>query len=400
MKPMLLLLCALAASAALALPSQAAAADRMEIAVQDDPVFVDLAYYDRERALGQARALGVTWIRANLVWADALGKEQARQTTPPAPPIYDWAKYDSLIDAAARYGIRVQLTLTGPAPAWATWNRRVGVHGPRPREFGAFARAAAQHFKGRVARYSIWNEPNYVGWLKPFDLSAAIYRGLYRSAYSAVKRVDRRAKVFIGETSPYSSSRRAHPPLRFLRAVTCTSRSGRRHRRGACFGLRADGYAHHPYDYRHRPSYRYPGRDNATVGTLRNLTSALTGMARAGALSGPRGRPLDVYLTEYGYFASGKNALGDEVRAAYLVDGFALAQRNPRVRQVLQYSLVGPPRDYPGSFFDLSIIDRLGRERAPFNALQAWSETARARGEVLSPPDAFLLPPAPAGRRR
>ena len=54
------------------------------------------------------------------------------------------------------------MTFTGPAPAWAT----SGPQGRRARGVKAplcsapSSRDAAKHFKGRVDRYAIWNEPN------------------------------------------------------------------------------------------------------------------------------------------------------------------------------------------------------------------------------------------------
>ena len=60
-------------------------------------------------------AFSVALIAAVLVHKTVTGKIILDQ---PVPIVYDWAPYDSLIDAAARYGIRVQLTVTGGAPAW------------------------------------------------------------------------------------------------------------------------------------------------------------------------------------------------------------------------------------------------------------------------------------------
>src|SRR5215217_7059862 len=359
MKPMRALLVAVVM---LLVGAQAAqAAKGMEIAVQDDPVFLSQAYYDRERALQQARDMGATRIRVNMLWSDVANAPEDK--TAPSPVVYNWAPYDSLIDAAARYGIRVQLTVTDPAPAWATYNRRSGVYGPRPAAYGDFTRAVATHFKGRVDRYSIWNETNYISWMQPFAKAPALYRELYEAAYKSIKRADKRALVLIGETAPYAIRKRAIAPLEFLRDVTCAtgtktggsdtsgdvldpgvdpnetedaraSRSSRvraaaskskppKLTRGPCKPLRADGYAHHPYDYRHRPDYAYRGTDNATIGSIDRLTATLTSLARIRALTTVRGnKPLPVYLTEYGYFQSGKYALGEPVRSGYLTTAY------------------------------------------------------------------------------
>ncbi len=102
----------LALSAAVAVPSSAPAARGMEIALQDDQVFVNQWWFNRETALQRARALGVSRIRANLGWAKVLGRPKARKR--PEDMAYNWAAYDSLIADAARYGIALELTLVGP----------------------------------------------------------------------------------------------------------------------------------------------------------------------------------------------------------------------------------------------------------------------------------------------
>jgi hypothetical protein len=354
----------------------------MEVALQDDAVFLQRSYYNRELALRQARRLQVSRLRVNVIWARVLGRQAERRTEPPQLR-YDWRPYDQLVAAAARHGIRLQLALTGPAPAWASGDGRVGPERPSANGFGAFAAAAAGHFRGRVDRYSIWNEPNYVGWLSPLSGAPESYRALYEAARAAIERADPRASVLIGETAPYAQPGRATAPLAFLRSVTCRTPAYRP--AGRCPRLRADGYAHHPYDFERPPERGRPGKDDVTLGSLDRLTRALDRLARSGALRGPGGRPLDLYLTEFGYFAKGERRLPDPTRAAYLTRGFELARRNRRVRQLLQYLLVAPPRGFPSGYFDTSIVRIDGRLRPPYRALVRWATDARQRGRIAGP---------------
>ena len=75
---------------------------------------------------------------------------------------YYFAGFDQLIDPAAENGIRS----TSRSPARRRAGRRQALRSarrwykPNATEFGKFAAIAAEHFKGRVDRYSIWNEPN------------------------------------------------------------------------------------------------------------------------------------------------------------------------------------------------------------------------------------------------
>jgi hypothetical protein len=384
-----LLLAAVALAAASCGSSGGSDSGKLDVALQDDAVFLKRDYYDRDTALKQAQALGVTRLRVLVIWNRLMGGDANSKTKPPAVH-YDWSPYDSLIDDAARHGIRLQLNLTGPAPAWATGNHKVGIVRPDAQPFGEFAAAAARHFKGRVDLYSIWNEPNYVGWLAPLHAEPALYRALYTAAYGAIKREDPAAKVLIGETAPYSEQHRALAPLEFLREVLCRNQIYAPVKQ--CPPLVADGYAHHPYEFANPPAAPYPGADNVTMGTLGRLTAALDRLATAKALRTPDGQPLDVYLTEFGYFATGPVAPPPDKRAAYLKEAFDIAQRNARVKEMLQYILVSPP---PGTRFDTSLIAQDGKASLPFNALSAWVRDNVKNGRVRGVEAPLHLPPAP-----
>src|SRR4051812_47275061 len=313
----------------------------LEIGLQDNAVFLERRYYDRDRAFDQARQLGVSWMRTNLLWS----RVETR------PGSFDWAQYDSLVDAASRAGIAVQMSMTGPAPGWATGDGRKGVLRPDAAAFGRFASAAAGHFRGRVRRYAIWNEPNFVEWLAPLGEQPALYRRLYQAGFSAVKRADPSAEVLIGETAAYAKRGTAMAPLEFLRRVAC----------GGCPELFADGYAHHPYEFTDAPDAPYPGADNATIGTLGHLTNELDRLAQQQRLATLGGLPLPVYLTEFGYFASGKRAQPAAVRADWLVRADENAPgRYPRGGRPPPHPPGPPPPGTPGDDFDTSIVSLSG----------------------------------------
>jgi hypothetical protein len=377
LKPLLVALVACALLTGIA--PAAHAAKGMEMALQDDGVFVSQAYYNRDRALTRARQLHVTRLRVNLNWNVVLGRA-SRSRTAPRRIAYNWAIYDGVVTAAARRGLAVQFSLTGPAPAFATSDHRVGPTAPNAHFYGQFVRAAAQHFAGRVDRYSIWNEPNYRGWISPMNRAPRIYRALYVAGYSAIKSADPTAQVLFGETSPYAIPGRATAPLQFLRGVVCADSSWHAH----CGGLKTDGYAHHPYDFKHKPTYEYPGKDNVTVSTLGRLTSALSKLRRARLLSTPSGGVPYLYLTEYGYFSSGKYKLSSSKQGKYLVQGFTIAQRNERVKQMLQYLLIKPGGHFRN--FDTSIVSRSGKPSRAFNMLASWASKAAKAGQIAATP--------------
>jgi hypothetical protein len=364
-----------AALLALAATGSASAAPGLEVAVQDDGHLLSDDPGSRAAALDAAAPLGAVYVRANVFWASTAPSPTARRA--PAAPVYDFTRYDRLIDEAAARGLRVQLTLTGPAPAWASGAHKMGVDRPDAKRFGAFVGQAAAHFRGRVTRYSVWNEPNWHGWLRPEKIcrrgrctksAAARYRSLYVAAYAAVKRADPAAQVWIGETSPNLRKRRngaplSTAPLKFLREMTCRDGIVK-----GCHGtLKADGYAHHPYEFSHAPSWRDPNPDNVTIGTLSRMRSALSKLSRARALRYTGSGTMPVYLTEFAYFTSGSRALSPARRAAYTKQAFALALKAPGVRQLLYYQLIDPPAGVP---WRSGLTDPAGQPHPAFGAVR------------------------------
>jgi hypothetical protein len=392
------LLAALAAAAAIVAggmlaPGEAKAARGMELAIQDDGLFVQgRKGWGGERPFDYARALGVTRIRVNLLWAYTMGPDQYRARNKPNRIYYQFGEIDQLINRAAQNGIRVHLSLTGPAPRWAN-ARRAGTsrawYKPNAREYGEWSAVVAKHFAGRVDRYSVWNEPNWKTWLGPLKAAPKIYRSMYSRAYSAIKAADSRAKVLIGETSPYQRRRFSTAPLAFLRAVTCVNRKYKRIR--SCRKLKADGYAHHPYDFAHPPAFQYPGADNVTIGTLRRLTRALDRLRRSGALRYTRGGRMPLYLTEYGYFAAGKRALPARRASRYLQQAYSIALKNGRVRSQLHYLLTTLPRG-SASTFNTGIVKQSGKRLPQYKGLRRWYR--RNRGRLKRPGSPIGLPAA------
>ncbi len=385
-------------SAAVAVPAPAHAGRGMEVALQDDAIFLYHQYYSPSLAFHQAQELQVTRLRVNILWAKTLPTQRGL-TKRPKHLSYDFRPWDNLVDQAAKYGIRVSLTLAGqPVPAFASGHHRQDQYKPNPRRFAEFARDVARHFKGRVDRYSIWNEPNHKAWLAPVGKQAKIYRKLYVAGYRAIKKANRRAKVFIGETAPFSKSRKiATPPLKFLRQLTCANSRYRRRKR--CKPLVADGFAHHPYEFTGAPKHpprQFNHRDDVPLAGLGRLTRALDKLRKAHLLYGPHRRRLDLYLHEYGYKVAGRGKIFPQAtRAKFLVQAFTITQRNRRVRTMLQYGLASPPSNLPSAFFDLSIVTLGGERMVPFRALRAWASTNVKRHKIKRNRGPLHLRPRP-----
>src|SRR3954453_7189989 len=150
----LLLVTALASAALVPLSAAPAhAAKGMEVAVQDDSVFVIQLPRPGYRAKGLklATQLNVSWIRANVNW-NYVTLKYKRSKKEPKNIVYNWTGYDALIAAAAKKGINVQLALTGPAPRWATGNHKIGPDRIKATPFKHFAAAAPGAFAGPPRR--------------------------------------------------------------------------------------------------------------------------------------------------------------------------------------------------------------------------------------------------------
>jgi hypothetical protein len=394
LKPLvrILLPVALVALASSATAPAAHAGKGMEVAVQDDGLFIAQTHSDREFALSQARALGVTHIRMNVLWWQPIPASQRNQTTTPSPITYNFAPWDQAIARASAWGIKTQLDLTGDPPAWACGNKKVpyACDGYRPSVplFQHFAAAAAQHFKGRVSRYSIWNEPNWYTWLSPHDEAPILYRNLYRAGYDAIKGVDPAAEVVMGETAPHFQPGISTPPLQFIREMVCVNKKLKRIR-GAnkkCTGgpLPIDAYATHPYDFTHKPTKRLENPDELTVANIGRLPKLFKKLQKKGLIE-PTKKRFPIYLTEHGYFVSGRRGVPETRRAQRIVQAWELAQANRRVKQMLHFGLVSPPASSPSSYFDMGLIGQNGTRRTSYFALRNWIQQAVAAGKVASP---------------
>ena len=80
-------------------------------------------------------------------------------------------------------------------------------------------------------------------------------------------------------------------------------------------------------------------------------------------------------------------------RADYLKTAFDIAERNKRVKEMLQYILISPP---PGVRFNTSLINLDGKATLPFTALSHWAHQNAKQGRVQPNPGPIQLPSAPS----
>jgi hypothetical protein len=331
----------------------------------------------RPHALEQLQHLGVKALRVELNW-ETVAPDPTSATAPKFeatnPASYNWGQFAALLAEAKSRKWPVLLTVTAPAPRWATSNHSAPyVTRPDDKDFEEFMTAVAREFGSEVSVYSIWNEPNESVFLMPqwhangTPASGYIYRGLYEAGYAGLEAAGlAHPKVLFGETAPagydHVSTRKEgtnvalhHPvaPLAFMREALCLNAKYKKS--SSCSELQMSGYAHHAYTVPAGPYYVFSQRDDVSIGSLSRLSNALNLAAHAHAI--PAHVP--IYLTEFGVQSKPNKYLGVSAAKQAEYDAICehIAYDNPRVAAFSQYLLeddpVGGPE--PGASFQTGL---------------------------------------------
>ncbi len=231
-------------SAVLLQPAPAAASSTQQSIMMDDDLLLYRGDTVRDNAMKKMKSLGVDTVRVTVLWETVA--EEARSTrarrkrfarlgaaNPKVYPVKTWDKYDRLVRAAEILGLNVYFNVTGPGPAYAhakppaKYRKDARWWKPKAREYYKFVQALGTRFSGkyidendgsgpipRVTAWSLWNEPNQGGWLRPQWLggkpvSPQLYRELYQYGRRALVSTGHgRDVIFVGETAPRSVSRK------------------------------------------------------------------------------------------------------------------------------------------------------------------------------------------------
>ncbi len=121
------------------------------------------------------------------------------------PAAYDWSELDSVTSSAARYGLKLLLTIVA-APDWA---REAGADlshpGPPadPQTFANFAAEIVARYPGKVHAIEVWHQQNLDrGWKSPQGLSANNYLALLQQTYQTIKFIDPGIIIISGALTP------------------------------------------------------------------------------------------------------------------------------------------------------------------------------------------------------
>jgi hypothetical protein len=385
----------LAILAFLALAAPAPAAPNAGVSIMDDQLLLangqDPAVTDGH--MRRFRSLGVDRVRVSAFW-DQIAPRPGRRRKPsfdaasPTAPEYVFTNLDRAVQSAARHGLKVLISITTPAPLWATGDP--GRHNrqwkPKAGEFAMFARAVAARYAPLADQFAILNEPNQPGWLMPQSdergpFAPHHYRRLVRAAFPAIRAASPRDTILVGELASSGSvdrgPRRPLRPLAFLRSFGCVSRSFRRVRSGRCRSFkpaRADAIGHHPYQFFLHPSRPSQHRDDAGIGDGRRLLTVLDRLVGRGGLVSARGGRLDVHYTEFGYQTDPPDPYAGiplKRQDRWLQEAAQVAWRTPRVRSLNQFRLTDGPVLPGGGFaayheFQSGLMFRDGRAKPSY----------------------------------
>jgi hypothetical protein len=358
----ILVLAVLMLAAAFAVPGRALAAGGAEVSIMDDQLLLGRSQSFVDRQMQIFNSLGVDRLRVSAFWdgnapsPNSTRKPRSFDGANANDPRYRWGALDRVVLSAYRHGIKLMVSITTPAPRWATTgHRKGGLWKPSAREFGAFAEAVARRYGAVVDQYGISNEPNQGGWLQPQStrgglVAPGLYRAMVQAAYPRIKAADPASTALIGNLA--SSGSNAHGrrapirPLAFLREMACVNSHYRPIRRGSCGRFKpipADAVAHHPYRFFGSPGGHSRNRDDAAIGDSGRLLRVLDRLVRSGRIRPSAGhRRMSVFYTEFGYQTNPPDPFAGISLARqrrFLQEAAYVAWRSPRIRGLNQFRL-------------------------------------------------------------
>ena len=147
---------------------------------------------------------GFRWVKQWFAWNDIEGAGKGQ---------YDWSIPDRIVQQAEDKGLKL-LVRMDREPGWA---------GPPPQntdDYVDFLSAAATRYKGRIAAYQIWNEPNLAREWGNKPPNPAEYTAMLKASYDAIKAADPNALVLTAGMAPTTeTSERAMFDLDFYRGM-------------------------------------------------------------------------------------------------------------------------------------------------------------------------------------
>lgn len=165
------------------------------------------------RDLGLIRDAGFDWVKQTFAWRD-IELEKGK---------YDWSRADDVVFLAGHFG-RKLLARLDRDPYWdRAYEEGTGIAtGPprHPENFADFCGVIAARYRGKIAAYQVWNEPNLAREWGGRQPDPAEYVALLRDCYVAIKQADPNALVISAGLAPTGNGpTEAMPDVDYLKGM-------------------------------------------------------------------------------------------------------------------------------------------------------------------------------------
>jgi hypothetical protein len=268
-----------------------------------------------DHLLQLARDGGFAWMIQLLSW----------QEVEPVPGESFWEYSDWLVRAARHYGLDLVLRLD-QLPEWADLGDSS--------QYAAFVRRVANRYRGRVAAYVIWNEPNLAVEWAGLSPDPTGYAKLLCAAHTAIREADPQALVISAGLAPTNHTDDSALDDRLYLKAMYAAGSAR------CF----DVLGIHPYGFAYSPDDPHGAHDGLNFARLVDLRAIMVEQ-------GDGDKP--VWATELGWTTAPARAsqrwlgVSETEQAEYLGAAFEKASREwPWLESIAVWNLSqGLPED-------------------------------------------------------
>ncbi len=236
-----------------------------------------------EAAVAQAADLGVGWVKQQVDW----------NSIEVAPEQYRWDELDRFVEQAWSRGLHILLSVAR-APGFSR-PEPIVEDGP-PADFAIFNRfmwELSSRYRGRVAAYELWNEPNLAREWRGHDLSAENFVELIREGAGGVRQGDPVALIVSGAPGPTGIDDKVNAidDRAYLRAMIA-----------AGVGDWVDAIGAHPYGAANPPDERFAdAAHHATGYTDHPSFFFLDTLEDYRAILSEAGLDKPIWITEFGW---------------------------------------------------------------------------------------------------
>lgn len=265
-----------------------------------------------------SRDLGFGWAKGFAFW-ERIEKQRGE---------LDWLEVDNTVQWFEEAGLQILLRVDR-TPTWARPPDTTGSHPPIDLDaFATYLEALATRYRGRVAAYELWNEPNLsLEWGEQAP-DPAYYVELLRVARPALQRGDPNAKLIVGALAVTENSNRSMNEFEWMHEFYSTL--------GDISPRPYDAFSTHPYGFGQSPDF--PPDEGPCLRRLEQHR----------ALMESYGDSSPLWLTELGYARQtpgwdlGEHAIGavsDEIQARYILETLDWLKRYQYVEAVFIFNL-------------------------------------------------------------